>query len=441
MIIASATPGGEPPKEFRIFTAGKVVTTKGTFTFDQTAAKAVMAEYAAHGIDLAVDYDHASLGGSSADPAQAGKAAGWFNIELRNGELWAVNVRWTEPAAQALRAKEWRFMSPAFSTDKDGRVTSLFNVAITNLPATRRLEPLMAASKTKGNGPMTIDELLAVCKALKFDTSTATLEEVMAKLGASPVDADADTEDAPPPKGDGGADEADEPKAASRRRKLAAAPPAPKDADTDPKKMEKVKQIAEIVGADPLDLAAVLAAVQALLGLDGAEDTAPDAADPEQVVARASILRVTSTKTLGAAAAHVKALSRELQTVASERDELVNAERIRLCSKLVTECGRAPAKVWASPDAQIPKAFLQKMSIAELRAHVEEEKSGGTPRTRHALRAPVSGGGGTQAGARIFSTPDGDVELSKREQSMCVEMKIEPKDYAAQKAARGASAS
>src|SRR5690606_21758833 len=89
------------------------------------------------------------------DPAQAGKAAGWFELEVRNGELWAVNVRWTPPAAEALRRKEWRFMSPAFSTDDEGRITSLLNVALTNLPATRRLEPLMAASiPALGDQPM-----------------------------------------------------------------------------------------------------------------------------------------------------------------------------------------------------------------------------------------------------------------------------------------------
>jgi phage I-like protein len=69
--------GDEPPSEFRIFTAGKVETSKGTFLFDAKSAESVMAAYREHGTELMVDYDHASLG-STADPALAGRAAGWF---------------------------------------------------------------------------------------------------------------------------------------------------------------------------------------------------------------------------------------------------------------------------------------------------------------------------------------------------------------------------
>lgn len=138
---------GALPTAFRIFAAGKIDTKKGVFLFDAKAAASVMAEYRLHGSELMVDYDHASLG-AGIDPALSGKAAAWFGLELRNGgELWAVNVRWCAPAADALRRKEWRYMSPAFSTEPgSNRITALLNVALTNLPASRRLEPLVAAS-------------------------------------------------------------------------------------------------------------------------------------------------------------------------------------------------------------------------------------------------------------------------------------------------------
>jgi len=86
---------GSPPTEFRIFTAGSVETSKGTFLFDDAAGAAVMAGSRAQGNELMVDYDHASVTPTMADPALAGQAAGWFDLELRGGELWAVNVRWT----------------------------------------------------------------------------------------------------------------------------------------------------------------------------------------------------------------------------------------------------------------------------------------------------------------------------------------------------------
>lgn len=144
--LTSPIDGDAPPTEFRIFTAGVVDTVKGQFIFDAKAAKSVMAEYEAHGIDLPIDYSHSMLE-AAVDPSLAHKAAGWFALEVRHGELWAVNVRWTPPASEALLAREWRFISPAFSHDAEGRVTALVNVAITNLPATRRLEPLMAAGR------------------------------------------------------------------------------------------------------------------------------------------------------------------------------------------------------------------------------------------------------------------------------------------------------
>ncbi len=178
--LSIALAGDEPPNEFRLFTAGTVDTVKGSFVFGPDEAEAVMAEYKTHGIDLMIDYDHASLG-VGVDPALSGKAAGWFNLEVRDGELWAINVRWCPPAAEALRRKEWRFMSPAFSTDGD-RIVSVMNVAITNLPATRRLEPLMAASVTAlGENGMTVEEFLAVCKALDVDMS-GSLDDALAKI-------------------------------------------------------------------------------------------------------------------------------------------------------------------------------------------------------------------------------------------------------------------
>lgn len=169
---------GDPPSEFRLFTAGKVDTTKGEFLFDVAAAKSVMAAYADQGNELMIDYDHASLDGIRMDPALSGKAAGWFGLEVRDGELWATNVRWTEPAADALKRREWRYMSPAFTT-KGKRILSLINVAITNIPATKRLEPLMAASTSFSGAHM--DKILSAL-GLPADASEDAVLKRLAEL-------------------------------------------------------------------------------------------------------------------------------------------------------------------------------------------------------------------------------------------------------------------
>lgn len=133
------------PKEFRIFPRGTIETTKGIFKFDDAAAQAVMAAVADWGNDYCLDYDHAMLAFFTADPSESMKAAGWFTPELRAGELWASNVTWTEKAAAMLAAREIRYTSPAFRTEDDGTITELVNVALTNIPATKKQTPLMAS--------------------------------------------------------------------------------------------------------------------------------------------------------------------------------------------------------------------------------------------------------------------------------------------------------
>ncbi len=182
-LLTIGVEGDEPPTEFRIFTAGTVETSKGRFTFDAKAAKSVMAAFGDQGNELMVDYDHASLSPMPVDPARAGIAAGWFGLELRDGELWAVNVRWTLPASEALRRKEWRYMSPAFRTEGK-RIVSIVNVALTNIPATKRLEPLMAASAVTEEKKMDLSMVLAAL-GLSADATEETIKAKLAELSAA----------------------------------------------------------------------------------------------------------------------------------------------------------------------------------------------------------------------------------------------------------------
>lgn len=154
------------PTEFRIFRRGKNDTDKGIFVFDDDSAKSVMEAYKRAGTDLMIDLNHQSLE-ASANPLSredAGDARGWFSLAIRDGDLWAENVRWTDDGADRLRNKKQRYISPTFySDDSNGRVLEVINAALTALPATYAPHELVAASR-RADEPLTKDDYLARCE-------------------------------------------------------------------------------------------------------------------------------------------------------------------------------------------------------------------------------------------------------------------------------------
>lgn len=400
----------EPPTEFRIFTAGVVDTVKGEFLFDAKASKLVLAEYAEHGIDLMIDYDHASLGAESAiDPANAGKAAGWFNIEVRGGELWAVNVRWTPPAAEALKRKEWRFMSPAFSTDKSGRVTSLLNVALTNIPATRRLDPLVAASSKGMNSldPSLIKQALEAIEKGDAKSALDLLKSLVASAAGAAPDDDADDAGS---EGDGAE---------------GVAPPTETESVEEP----KVVDASDTPPPPPAKKPAAGAADE-----DDEDDDAP-AKKANRKVLRSALCRLTGKASFAEAVAEVEVyreshvrLESGLTRLAAERAVLESAERRKLVVDLVRLGAEFPGTIWADPTAAKPskiKSRWLKMPIAELRAHVSEQKTArGDKAAKNGVKPPTHGG--------VV-----ELDLSDSELAICKELNCDPKEFAALKRMRG----
>ncbi len=144
---------GELPTEFCLFRAGENRTHdgRGAFLFDDLSTKSCETHHAERGLaDYMVDYDHASLAFIATDPAESGKAAGWFKMAVRDGALWATDVSWTPKGAEKLRAREFRYFSPAadYETTPDGakRITKLVNCALTNNPALAGIPPLVAST-------------------------------------------------------------------------------------------------------------------------------------------------------------------------------------------------------------------------------------------------------------------------------------------------------
>ncbi len=83
--------------------------------------------------DLAIDFEHQTK--YSRENGQPAPAAGWITeLQARAGAVWG-RIRWTDRAASMLRARECRYLSPAFMHRPDGVVTCLSGAALTNSPA------------------------------------------------------------------------------------------------------------------------------------------------------------------------------------------------------------------------------------------------------------------------------------------------------------------
>jgi phage I-like protein len=167
------------PGEFCVFRQGLNETEKGTFLFDETAAELVMSHWTERKIDLSMDYEHMSL---HDPPLEAPNSATRWIPQVRNGELWATEVKWTDRAGGYLLAGEYRYFSPAFEfEEKSRRVTKLINIALTNNPAMRGITPLVAASTNAKETRMDFEKLYNELKAANA-TLTAELSATSAKV-------------------------------------------------------------------------------------------------------------------------------------------------------------------------------------------------------------------------------------------------------------------
>jgi hypothetical protein len=125
---------------------GENHTSQGVFSLDRAGAESVMASFEKKGVDLAIDYEHQTF--AAKDNGKPAPAAGWFKPEARADGIWATNVKWTDPAAAMLKAKEYRYFSPTFRRDSKNRILELRPMALTNDPASHGIEALVAASET-----------------------------------------------------------------------------------------------------------------------------------------------------------------------------------------------------------------------------------------------------------------------------------------------------
>ncbi len=133
--VERTEPSG-PPTAFRVWKAGANTTDHGPTLFTERSAKLLLEDQARRGNRYSFDINHLALNKNA--PLESQRAVGWFDIEVRGGELWAVNCEFADFVRDGLTKDPpaWRYHSPAYDVTDDGEVISLLNIAITNTPAT-----------------------------------------------------------------------------------------------------------------------------------------------------------------------------------------------------------------------------------------------------------------------------------------------------------------
>ncbi|HTW89180.1 MAG TPA: phage protease [Candidatus Binataceae bacterium] len=154
------------------------------------------------GAGIPIDYDHAiDFAAPAGVPAPA---AGWISeLAMRGGSIWG-RVEWTEHGAQAIRMREYRYLSPVFQFSADGEVVRILRAGLTNNP-NLYLTAICAAE----HEDIDMDELLAQLReilGMDDDADSDQILERVRQFANSGAAADGDESESTQ---DGGSDDPD----------------------------------------------------------------------------------------------------------------------------------------------------------------------------------------------------------------------------------------
>lgn len=161
-----------PPEWVRLIPPGTFSLNDGRGPFHNRQPDQVVASTLTWlgGRDAGADYDHATE--YTEQTGQAAIASGWVkDWRVRDGAVEA-RVEWTALAAQRIRDREYRYLSPVFDASKStGEVLRIQRFALTNKPSINDL-PAIAASQAKKK-ENDLDLLTLIASALGMPGATA----------------------------------------------------------------------------------------------------------------------------------------------------------------------------------------------------------------------------------------------------------------------------
>lgn len=168
-----ALDGSPPPEWIQLLPAGPAIRGSDGRVWTLPDPAPLITAFTARNKPLVVDWEHASE--LRAPQGLDAPAAGWIDqIEERAGAIYG-HVEWTPKAAAQIQAKEYRFLSPAFTYQKaDARIIELISAGLTNQPN---------LNLTALNQEQNRMDLTAICAALGLDAS-ADIPAIVAAINA-----------------------------------------------------------------------------------------------------------------------------------------------------------------------------------------------------------------------------------------------------------------
>lgn len=167
------------PEEIKILPLGHVHSSKGDFLVDDESIERICNRFHEKKIDLVIDYEHQTLKDVQAP------AGGWIKELYKGKDAVVAKVEWTPKAADYLRNKEYKYLSPVVLVRKrDKKAAAITSVALTNTPA---IDGMFAIANSEDIEDLEDDkeekdmELLKIAKLLGLPEN-ATEEDVEKKL-------------------------------------------------------------------------------------------------------------------------------------------------------------------------------------------------------------------------------------------------------------------
>jgi phage I-like protein len=184
--LCSELPAGDLPEWVELIPVGPEVIGQDGRRWLNDQPDAIVAAWQNRRLPIptVIDYEHATQ--RRAEAGLSAPAAGWVTaVENRGGAVWG-KVEWTPAAADQIRQRQYRFLSPAFKFEKStGRIVEIETAGLTNTP-----NLLTAINQQESIPSMTIptavlaalgltdgateEQAVAAANRLKSDLATAT---------------------------------------------------------------------------------------------------------------------------------------------------------------------------------------------------------------------------------------------------------------------------